>query len=113
MSVKYTIGVCFLAAQLIPVIQARFVPSRWLCWAPGDYAVQYEIEVQSRGRALEPSEIQKRYGLASQGWYENPPANIMDIVRQYEQTLGKNDAARVVLTYRLDGGEKQQWRWAN
>ena len=111
MTVRRTAGIIFLLAQLALVIHARFVPTRWLCWAPNDYVVQYELHINVRGRNLDPAETQKRYQLSSHGWYENPAENIMDIVDQYEQTEGKDDAAQVLLLYRVDGGETKQWQW--
>lgn len=110
MNVRNTVGTLFLLAQVALVVHARFVPSRWLCWAPNDYAVQYQIHVSAQGHNLNPPDIQRRYHLPSQGWYENPPENIMDIVSQYEQTVSKDDAAQVLLVYRLNGGEIKEWR---
>jgi hypothetical protein len=110
-TLRRTIGIVFLLPQLALVIQARFVSARWLCWAPNDYVVEYQLRVNVRGRDLDPSEIEKRYRLSSQGWYENPAENIMDIVGRYEQTEGRGDAAEVLLLYRLDGGEAKQWQW--
>src|SRR5262245_4636176 len=111
MMVRYGSGILFLFAQVLLVAHSRFVPSRWLCWAPNDYAVEYRLRVTSHSRDLSPSEIQARYHVAEHGWYENPPENIMDIVRQYEQTEAKGDTARVQLIYRLDGGQTKEWRW--
>jgi hypothetical protein len=111
MTWRSTAGVVFLFAQAALVAHAHFGQSRWLCWAPNDYAVEYQLHVTARGRELNPSEIQTRYHVADHGWYENPAANIMDIVRQYEQTDGEHDAAQVLLMYRLDGGHEQEWRW--
>ena len=111
MTVRRTAGIAFLLAQAALVAYAQFGPSRWLCWAPNDYAVEYQLHVKARGRELSPAEIQARYHVADHGWYENPAANIMDIVRQYEQTLGKNDTAQIQLIYRVDGGQTAEWRW--
>jgi hypothetical protein len=111
MMVRRTIGTLFLLAQLGLVGYARFVPTRWLCWAPNDYAVQYELQVRMSGRDLSPVEIQKRYQLPHKGWYENPAENIMDIVRQYERTEGRNESARVLLVYSVDGGQAREWQW--
>jgi hypothetical protein len=35
----------------------------------------------------------------------------MDIVRQREQTYGRDDNAQVVLTYHQNRGPMQEWRW--
>jgi len=111
MTVRFTVATLFLLAQIALVGYARFVHTRWLCWAPNDYAVQYELQVRVRGRDLSPLEIQGRYQLPSQGWYENPAENIMDIVDRYERTEGRNDNARVFFVYSVDGGFTRQWQW--
>jgi hypothetical protein len=111
MVLRYSAGILFLLAQVLLVAHSHFVPSRWLCWAPNDYAVEYQLRVTSRGRELSPSEIQARYHVAEHGWYENPAENIMEIVGQYEQTEANGDKGRVQLIYRLDGGQTKEWRW--
>jgi hypothetical protein len=105
------VGIVFLSLQLGSFVYARFVPSRWLAWAPNDYAVDYSLRVQVQGRVLSNFDAEQRYGLPAKSLYENPPQNIMDIVRQYEHTYGKEDRAEAVLFYRLNGGPAQQWRW--
>ena len=109
--VKVFPAICLLLLQIVSVIHARFVPSRWLAWAPNDYAVGYELQVRISGRRLSGDEVGKRYELPSEGVYENPAQNLIDIIRQREQTYGRNDQAEVVLVYRPNGGSPQEWRW--
>ena len=104
-------GICLLLLQIVSVIHARFVPSRWLAWAPNDYAIGYKMQVQIDGRALSADQIGNRYHLLSESVYENPVQNMVDIMRQREQTYGRNDHAEVVLVYRPNGGSPQEWRW--
>ncbi len=104
-------GIVFLLLQLGSVVHARFVPSRWLAWAPNDYAVWYRLQVRIKERLLSADEIGQRYRLPTERVYENPAQNIMDIVRQCEQTYGRDDRAQVVLFYRPNGGATRQWRW--
>jgi hypothetical protein len=104
-------GICLLLLQIVSVVHARFVPSRWLAWAPNDYAIGYRMQVQIDGRALSADEIGKRYDLLSEGVYENPAQNMIDIMRQRERTYGRNDQAEVMLVYRPNGGLAQEWRW--
>jgi len=87
------------------------VDSRWLAWAPNDYAIWYRLTVHMNGRDLSPDEIAKRYGLVPEQVYENPARNIMDIVEQRELTYGRNDHAEVLLVYRPNGEPPQEWRW--
>jgi hypothetical protein len=43
--------------------------------------------------------------------FEDPPQELKDRIRRYEETKGKHDAARVRLVYQLDGGKEQTWLW--
>jgi hypothetical protein len=108
---KRTAAICFFLLQIVSVIYARFVPSRWLAWAPNDYANGYKMQVHINGRDLSANEIGTRYQLLPEGVYENPVQNLVDIIRQREQTYGRNDQAKVVLAYRPNGGPVQEWRW--
>ena len=104
-------GICLLLLQVFSVVHARFVSSRWLAWAPNDYALNYRLQVKVGGRDLSADEIGKRYQLPPGGLYENPAQNIIDMVSQRERTYGRNDHAEVVLDYRPNGGAAQEWRW--
>lgn len=105
------VGVVLLLAQLAAVVYARFTPARWLCWAPNDSATQFRLTVTVDGRPLTPAAVQTRYQLPRGDWSENPPANLIAIVRQYEQTYGRGDGAVVALRYRLNGHEERTWSW--
>ena len=104
-------GISLLLLQVVSVVHARYVPARWLAWAPGDYAVGYRLRVHVGGRDLSGDEIWQRYHISQEGVYENPAQNIMDIVSQRERTYGRNDHAAVVLIYRPNGGAPQEWLW--
>jgi len=108
---RRTIGIVFLLLQVACAAQAQFVPSRWLAWAPNDYAVWYELQVYVDGRNLSPSEIERRYGLAAEQVYENPASNIMDIVAQRERTYDQGNHVEVLLIYRPNGESPKEWRW--
>jgi hypothetical protein len=105
------IGVIFLAAQFFSIIYAQFGLARYFCWAPNDYIVEYALEVRIRGRILSPKEIRGRYRIPGTGIYQNTIQHLIDAVGQYEATYGHNDHARILLTYRTNGGPDQQWRW--
>lgn len=113
---RATVGIILLLLQLVAVAHARSVASRWLAaWAPNDYAVWYRLEVSTKGGPLSTDEVVRRYGLSGDqtgAVYQNPAQNMIDLIRQYEQTYGRNDQARVVLWYRPNGrGPIQVWRW--
>jgi hypothetical protein len=104
------IGIVFLLFQLCMVLYARFVPSRYFCWAPNDYMVEYRLRVTVAGHELGPQESFRRYRLP-EGGLQLPVQHIMDIVQQYEQTYGKNDHACVAMRYCVNGHEEREWRW--
>jgi hypothetical protein len=108
---KQIAAIGLLLLQIVSVVYARFVPSRWLAWAPNDYAVGYKIQAKIHGQPLTAAEIGKRYSLLSEGVYENPAQNMIDIIQQNEQTYGRNEQAEVELAYRPNGGPVQEWRW--
>ncbi len=114
--IRRTVGVAFLLIQVVAVGHARSVPSKWLgSWAPNDYAAWYRIQVRAEGNFLSPDQVERRYRLPPEetGYFFNYPVeNIMDIVRQYEQTYGRDEQAEAVLLYRRNGiGPIQEWRW--
>jgi len=42
-----------------------------------------------------------------------PPAieHLLAVIEQYEMTYGGDDDASVLVRYRINGHEAQQWRW--
>jgi hypothetical protein len=104
----------FLALQLCLVVHAQFTPRRYFCWAPNDYANTFSLDVKIRERELNPTQALARYHLENRkASYENPATHIIDTVRQYEETYGRDDHAEVVLRWSLNGHEPQTWRWPN
>jgi hypothetical protein len=73
--------------------------------------VSYGISVQVNGRLLSPPEIKRRYRLPANGVYQNIAAHLIDNLRQYEMTYGRNDHARVRLMYSTNGNQEQEWLW--
>ena len=107
------LGASFLAAQAVWVlaVHATGSPDRYFSWAPNDYMVNFSIRVHARGQELTPEEIVARYRLPSADLYEYPVGHLQNLIRQYEQTYGRADGARVELTYRINGGAPQTWTW--
>ena len=58
---RTAIGVAFLLFQLVMIVYARFVPSRYFCWAPYDAQSEYSLQVTIDGRPLANQEIRRRY----------------------------------------------------
>lgn len=103
--------------------------TRYFAWAPNDYLVTFDLHVDARGRSLTVAEMEHRYrldlssrlsedtkaklGLAKSERYvfEDVPEELEDRIRRFEETTGKNEGARVTLTYQLDGAKEQAWQW--
>jgi hypothetical protein len=109
--VRTTLGVAVLAFQLGMIVYARFVPSRYFCWAPFHSQNNYEMDVTVNGKALTGGEIQKRYRRPQKGVNSRSIQDEKGIIMQYEQTYGKNEHAEVTLRYRVNGGAEQVWHW--
>ena len=103
---KQRVAQAFLCVQLAWIILAQFGSSRWLCWAPNDYAVEYRLDVLKDGQR-----ITGRYRIPDQGLYENPAQNIIDLIEQYERTYGRKDHVEVDLTFRNSGGPESHWHY--
>ena len=104
------VGVSILAFQLVMIVYARFVPSRYFCWAPYDVQTEYWITTVVNGRKLTESEIRGRYRRAQHGTDNRSPQHVMDILQGYEESYGRNDHAQVTMRYRVNGKEEQVWR---
>ena len=108
---RTTIGVSILVFQLAMIVYARFVPSRYFCWAPYDVQTEYWITTDVNGRKLTDSEIRARYRRAQHGTDNRSPQHVMDILQGYEERYGRSDHARVTMRYRVNGKEERLWRW--
>ena len=107
----------FLAAALLLAFQvgmigyARFVPSRYFCWAPMDSQNLYEITVVIAGRELGTEEIEARYRQPAVGGNWQAIQHVLDKVRQYEETYGRDDGAEVTVSYTVNGRPRETWMW--
>jgi|SRR5450432_2510577 hypothetical protein len=104
-------GAALLLFQVAMVIYARFVPSRYFCWAPFDTQTDYRLEVNVGGRLLTPRQIRARYRRPQAGTDNRSPQHVIDIVQGYEQAYGRADRAQVTMRYRVNGKQEQVWRW--
>src|SRR5262245_53492098 len=108
-TLRWTIGLALLGFQLGALVYARFVPSRYFCWAPFDMQTDYRLEVTVNGKKLSPAEIQKRYRRPAKGTDNRSSRHIMDIVEQTERRCHPYDRVEVLMTYRVNGKQEQQW----
>lgn len=108
---KTTAGTALLLFQVVMIVYARFVPSRYFCWAPFDIQTEYKLQVEVDGRALSAKEVRARYRRQQNGTDNRSPQHVMDIVQGYEETYGRSNPARVEMRYRVNGKQEQVWRW--
>ena len=108
---KLLVGVALLGFQLFMIGYARFVPSRYFCWAPMDSQNLYEIEVVIGGRELGDDEVLARYRQPAKGGNWQAIQHVIDNVQQYEETYGRRDQAEVSITYTVNGGAEKRWTW--
>ena len=104
-------GVALLVFQLAMIVYARFVPSRYFCWAPFDIQTEYKLQVTVNGRPLTSKEIRSRYRRPQTGADNRSPQHVIDIIQGYEENYGRNDRAQVMMRYRVNGKQEQVWRW--
>jgi len=104
-------GVSILAFQLAMIVYARFVPSRYFCWAPYDVQTEYWISTVVNGRKLTRDEVRARYRRPQHGTDNRSPQHVIDILQGYETRYGRNDRAEVTMRYRVNGKEERLWQW--
>ena len=108
---RTSLGLALLLFQVVMIINARFVPSRYFCWAPMDSQNLFEVDVIIDGRALTEEEILGRYRQPKKGGNWQAIQHVKDKIQQYEQTYGRDDHAEITLRYTVNGGREQIWRW--
>lgn len=109
--IRLLVALALLAFQVGMIGYARFVPSRYFCWAPMDSQNLYEIRVVIGGRELDAEAISARYRQPAVGGNWQAIQHVLDKVRQYEQTYGRDDDAEVVVTYTVNGRSEETWSW--
>ena len=108
---RRALGVAVLLFQIGAIVYARFVPARYFCWAPYDAQNDYVIEVVVDERLLSHDEIRQRYKKRARGTDNRSIQHIKDIISGYETSDGAGEDAKVTLSFRVNGGEEQSWKW--
>jgi hypothetical protein len=108
---RTAVAVAILGFQLAMIVYARFVPSRYFCWAPFDVQTEYWVTATASGHQLSAREIRARYRRPQHGTDNRSPQHVIDIFQGYEEHYGKNDHAQITMRYRVNGKEEQVWRW--
>lgn len=110
-TLRWIIGLALLAFQLAAIGYARFVPTRYFCWAPYDMQTDYRLEVSVNGEKLSPAQIQQRYHRGASGTDNRSTQHLIDIIEQTERRYHPDDHTDVVMTYQVNGKQEQQWRY--
>ena len=99
----------FLGAQGAAFVRAKFVPTRYFCWAPFDQHTYYLISVTYRGRELGEEEILARYHIPARGHNSRSYAEILHLVHQYERTYGTGEGYTPSVRYMVNGHPERVW----
>jgi hypothetical protein len=106
------IAMLLFAFQLGAIVYARFVPTRYFCWAPYDIQTDYVATATVNGKTLSGAEFRSRYRRNSRGFDNRSPWHVIDMFRQVEEKRSKlGEQATIVMKYRVNGKEPQEWRW--
>ena len=110
-TLRWTIGLSLLAFQVGAIVYARFVPTRYFCWAPFDMQTDYRLEVKVNGTSLTKEQILKRYNRRAEGTDNRSSRHIMDIVEQTEQRYHAEDRTEVIMSYTVNGKKVPPWHY--
>ena len=109
---RTVIPILLFAFQLGAIVYARFVPTRYFCWAPYDTQTDYTATATVDGRRLTAAEFRKRYRRPPHGFDNRSPQHVIDMLQQAEQKhLQPGDQATIVMRYKVNGKEMPEWRW--
>jgi hypothetical protein len=109
LGVRSAILALIFSVQVAGIVYARFVPTRYLCWAPYDQLTFYRIEADTLGRSLTEPAIAARYRLPPIGRENRSIHHVLNAIAQFESTYGRRDSVRVRVVYRINGGPEQTW----
>ena len=108
---RTAIVIALFAFQLGAIVYARFVPTRYFCWAPYDTQTDYTATATLHGKKLSAAEFRRRYRRPARGFDNRSPQHVIDMLQQIEQQLPPADQAVIVLKYRVNGKEPREWHW--
>jgi hypothetical protein len=110
--VRTAIPILLFAFQLCAIVYARFVPTRYFCWAPFDTQTDYVATAVVNGRELSSAEFRRRYRRPPRGFDNRSPQHVIDMLQQVEQKRARlGDRSTIVMKYRVNGKELREWHW--
>lgn len=102
----------FFLLQVIGIIYSRFLDERYFCWAPFDQISLYEIKVEVNGVIYSKEQINRRYNLQGNGRENRSIHNVFSIIKQYEESYGREEKAVVKVIYSTNGKVKEEWNFS-
>src|SRR5947209_4809326 len=109
---RTAIPVLLFAFQLGAIVYARFVPTRYFCWAPFDTQTEYAATATVNGHRLNGSEFRKRYRRPAKGFDNRSPQHVIDMLKQVEERRSaRGEKSTIVMLYRVNGKEPKEWDW--
>ncbi len=109
---RIVIPLLLFAFQLGAIAYARFVPTRYFCWAPYDTQTDYVATASVNGRKLTPAEFRKRYRRPMHGFDNRSPQHVIDMLQQVEEKrAAPGEQATISMKYRVNGKAPQEWHW--
>ncbi len=106
------IPLLLFAFQLGAIVYARFVPTRYFCWAPFDTQTDYVAKATVNGHELTAAEFRERYRRPLRGFDNRSPQHVIDMLQQIEEKRAPlGDRATVELKYRVNGKAPLEWHW--
>ena len=109
-----------LAVQIGWIFTGPFRDHSYGNWAPFHEHATYHVDAWVDGRALQPHEIRERYGVyrhfydvrTDRDWQLNRMQHILGLIERVEAAAPPEEQARVVVRYRINGGEEEEWAWS-
>jgi hypothetical protein len=109
---RILIPALLFAFQIGAIAYARFVPTRYFCWAPFDIQTDYEAKSVVNGHQLSATEFRERYRRPMHGFDNRSPQHVIDMLQQVEEKrLSRGESAVITMTYRVNGKAPLQWHW--
>ncbi|MES1256916.1 MAG: hypothetical protein ABUS51_00740 [Acidobacteriota bacterium] len=106
------IPILLLAFQLGAIAYARFVPTRYFCWAPFDTQTDYVAKAIVNGHELTAGEFRQRYRRPMKGFDNRSPRHVIDMLQQVEEKrAASGDSAVIEMKYRVNGKAPLEWHW--
>lgn len=102
----------FFLVQVLGVLYSQFLEERYFCWAPFDQISLYEIKAEVNGVVLSQAQIKGRYNLQGNGRENRSIDNVFSIIRQYEESYGREEKAVVKVIYSTNGKAKKEWNFS-